>query len=325
MRWRRECEGQALHGLSETPSKCTTRPFLNSAIVIWRPDQVSQLHNTLGCFIVSQSAVTRQRRLGEQIRRHTQERSALQLTGCKVLCFSPKRRDDWGDPLSSEEDKMSGVQQRLKLKQTPIDTWSLKEHLTLASAVLKWVSFFNLSSRNQLSSIIRQYESKQREDWFCQERRPELGVGVSDDEAAWGGRTTQWLVTDSNEDASFCFLLSLIFLLLSLISFCWPSYSFVIPHILFCHPSYPFCYPSYSFCHPSYSLLSSLISFSRFKDKNCALQYNLLLEKADIPTRKRGEKADSSETPAQRIVNQLAQERIAELKIILGEISTTYF
>ena len=50
---------------------------------------------------------------------------------------------------------MSGVQQRLKLKQTPIDTWSLKEHLTLASAVLKWVSFFNLSSRNQLSSIIR--------------------------------------------------------------------------------------------------------------------------------------------------------------------------
>ena len=122
-------------------------------------DQVSQLHNTLGCFIVSQSAVTRQRRLGEQKRRHTQERSALQLTGCKVLCFSPKRRDDWGDPLSSEEDKMSGVQQRLKLKQTPIDTWSLKEHLTLASAVLKWVSFFNLSSRNQLWSIIYQYES----------------------------------------------------------------------------------------------------------------------------------------------------------------------
>ena len=36
MRGRRECEGQALHGLSETPSKCTTRPFLNSAIVIWR-------------------------------------------------------------------------------------------------------------------------------------------------------------------------------------------------------------------------------------------------------------------------------------------------
>ena len=63
----------------------------------------------------------------------------------------------------------------------------------------------------------------------------------------------------------------------------------------------------------------------RFKDKNCALQYNLLLEKADIPTRKRGEKADSSETPAQRIVNQLAQERIAELKIILGEITLTHF
>ena len=72
-------------------------------------------------------------------------------------------------------------------------------------------------------------------------------------------------------------------------------------------------------------LLSDFIFFSRFKDKNCALQYNLLLEKADIPTRKRGEKADSSETPAQRIVNQLAQERIAELKIILGEITFIYF
>jgi hypothetical protein len=32
---------------------------------------------------------------------------------------------------------MAGVQQRLKLKQTPIDTWSVKEHLTLASAVLR--------------------------------------------------------------------------------------------------------------------------------------------------------------------------------------------
>lgn len=111
---------------------------------------------------------------------------------------------------------MSGVQQRLKLKQTPIDTWSLKEHLTLASAVLKngdqnWVS---------VSRTMKQ-----------------LGEG---------GRPSDW-----------------------------------------------------------------------FKDKNCALQYNLLLEKADIPTRKRGEKTDSSETPAQRIVNQLAQERIAELKIVL--------
>ena len=62
----------------------------------------------------------------------------------------------------------------------------------------------------------------------------------------------------------------------------------------------------------------TLFFFLRFKDKNCALQYNLLLEKADIPTRKRGEKTDSNETPAQRIVNQLAQDRIAELKIILG-------
>ena len=77
-----------------------------------------------------------------------------------------------------------------------------------------------------------------------------------------------------------------------------------------------------------FSLLSCLVLISlnvRFKDKNCALQYNLLLEKADIPTRKRGEKTDSSETPAQRIVNQLAQERIAELKIILGEVVFTYF
>ena len=33
---------------------------------------------------------------------------------------------------------MAGVQQRLKLKQTPIDTWSLREHLILASAVLRY-------------------------------------------------------------------------------------------------------------------------------------------------------------------------------------------
>ena len=32
---------------------------------------------------------------------------------------------------------MSGVQLRLSLKRTPIDTWSLREQLTLASAVLK--------------------------------------------------------------------------------------------------------------------------------------------------------------------------------------------
>lgn len=113
---------------------------------------------------------------------------------------------------------MSGVLQRLKLKQTPIDTWSLKEHLTLASAVLKngdqnWVS---------VSRTMKQ-----------------LGEA---------GRPSDW-----------------------------------------------------------------------FKDKNCALQYNLLLEKADIPIRKRGDKTDSSESPAQRIVNTLAQERIAELRIILEE------
>ena len=32
---------------------------------------------------------------------------------------------------------MSGVQQRLNLKRTPIDTWSLREQLSLASAVLR--------------------------------------------------------------------------------------------------------------------------------------------------------------------------------------------
>ena len=104
-----------------------------------------------------------------------------------------------------------------------------------------------------------------------QEWRPELGLSISDDEAAWRGWQAQRLVI----------LQEHVFLLLSCLV---------------------------------------LISVNvRFKDKNCALQYNLLLEKADIPTRKRGEKTDSSETPAQRIVNQLAQERIAELKIILGE------
>ena len=56
---------------------------------------------------------------------------------------------------------MSGVQQRLKLKQTPIDTWSLKEHLTLASAVLKWVSYVEreISDRNQLLNTIQQDNS----------------------------------------------------------------------------------------------------------------------------------------------------------------------
>ncbi len=32
---------------------------------------------------------------------------------------------------------MSWAQQRLKLKQTPIDSWSLKEQLTLSLAVLR--------------------------------------------------------------------------------------------------------------------------------------------------------------------------------------------
>jgi len=118
------------------------------------------------------------------------------------------------------------VQQRLKLKQAQIDTWSLKEQLYLASAVLKngdqnWVS---------VSRTMKQ-----------------LGEPVG---ARGGqGRPTDW-----------------------------------------------------------------------FKDKNCALQYNLLLEKADIPIRKRGEKGEAGqESPAQSIVNKLAQERMLELERVLEE------
>eukprot|EP00092_Neocalanus_flemingeri_P028022 GFUD01030425.1.p1 GENE.GFUD01030425.1~~GFUD01030425.1.p1 ORF type:complete len:900 (-),score=332.97 GFUD01030425.1:356-3055(-) len=60
---------------------------------------------------------------------------------------------------------MSGVQQRLKLKQTPIDTWSLREQLTLASAVLRsgdqnWVS---------VSRTMKQFgEPGRPQDWFSQ-------------------------------------------------------------------------------------------------------------------------------------------------------------
>ena len=74
-----------------------------------------------------------------------------------------------------------------------------------------------------------------KHDICCQERRPELGVCVSHDEAAGRGRSTKWLVTDSNE--------SILILFLSVkYSFCYPSYSF-------CHPSYSYCCPSYSCCH----------------------------------------------------------------------------
>jgi len=60
---------------------------------------------------------------------------------------------------------MSGVQQRLNLKRTPIDTWSLKEQLTLASAVLKsedqnWVT---------VSRMMKQFAEPGRpHDWINQ-------------------------------------------------------------------------------------------------------------------------------------------------------------
>ena len=60
---------------------------------------------------------------------------------------------------------MSWAQQRLKLKQTPIDSWSLKEQLTLALAVLRtgdqnWVS---------VSRTMKQFNEPGRPvDWYSQ-------------------------------------------------------------------------------------------------------------------------------------------------------------
>ena len=60
---------------------------------------------------------------------------------------------------------MSGVQLRLSLKRTPIDTWSLREQLTLASAVLKsgdqnWVT---------VSRLMKQFAEPGRpHDWINQ-------------------------------------------------------------------------------------------------------------------------------------------------------------
>ena len=60
---------------------------------------------------------------------------------------------------------MSGVQQRLNLKRTPIDTWSLREQLTLASSVLKsgdqnWVT---------VSRMMKQFAEPGRpHDWINQ-------------------------------------------------------------------------------------------------------------------------------------------------------------
>jgi len=113
---------------------------------------------------------------------------------------------------------MSGVQQRLKLKQTAIDTWSLREHLTLASAVLR--------SGDQ--------------NW--------VSVSRTMKQAGEPGRPQDW-----------------------------------------------------------------------FSQKNCALQYNLLQEKFDIPRPKRGEKIEGGESPAEIIVKKLSVERMEELQKILEE------
>ena len=96
---------------------------------------------------------------------------------------------------------MSWAQQRLKLKQTPIDSWSLKEQLTLALAVLRtgdqnWVS---------VSRTMKQFNEP--------------------------GRPVDW-----------------------------------------------------------------------YSQKNCALQYNLIMENGDIPKRKRGEKFDPKDDPGETIV-----------------------
>jgi len=113
---------------------------------------------------------------------------------------------------------MSWAQQRLKLKQTPIDSWSLKEQLTLSLAVLRtgdqnWVS---------VSRTMKQFNEPGRPlDWYSQ--------------------------------------------------------------------------------------------------KNCALQYNLIMENGDIPKRKRGEKLDPKDDPGETIVRILGQKRMEQLEEILRQ------
>jgi hypothetical protein len=51
------------------------------------------------------------------------------------------------------------------------------------------------------------------------------------------------------------------------------------------------------------------------------LQYNLMLEKADLPRRKRGEKhqdGNTTESPAECMVRQLAQARLLQLRSALA-------
>ncbi|XP_053407747.1 bromodomain-containing protein 8-like [Mercenaria mercenaria] len=63
-----------------------------------------------------------------------------------------------------------------------------------------------------------------------------------------------------------------------------------------------------------------------FSQKNCALQYADLLEKAETPKRKRGEKGEREvvETPANQIVRKLTIERIEELKEVIQEEQQRY-
>ena len=122
-----------------------------------------------------------------------------------------------GSPMTPKTPLAPGVEHRLSLKQTAIDTWCMKEQLGLASAVLR-------SGDQNWVSVSRQMKP------FSEDGRPQ-----------------DW-----------------------------------------------------------------------FSQKNCALQYNLLLSKVDTPRRKRGEKAiESVETPGEVIVRRLTSDRIKELRKVI--------
>jgi bromodomain-containing protein 8 len=132
-----------------------------------------------------------------------------------------------------------GVQQRLLLKQTAIDTWSLREQLGLASAVQRSGDQVNknaIKAPLQLCSLMMSFPFQ---NWVSVSRQMKP---FSED-----GRPADW-----------------------------------------------------------------------FSQKNCALQYNLLLGKVDTPRRKRGERAvESVETPGEAIVKSLTTDRIKELRRII--------
>ncbi|XP_036364759.1 bromodomain-containing protein 8 isoform X2 [Octopus sinensis] len=60
-----------------------------------------------------------------------------------------------------------------------------------------------------------------------------------------------------------------------------------------------------------------------FSQKNCALQYADLLEKVEIPKRKRSDK-EANETPGELIVRKLTMDRLEELKKIIVEEENRY-